>query len=909
MSTLDAVPAKSSSPTFVRGLYDAVRADWLAYVVALAAPCVVFWLHLLLGLTTVLSIQVLAAHIHGNLRGFELFLVGVILSAYLGGLGPGLLSTFVAAGLMVRYLLPPLHRWYVASTVDLWWLVAFVATGALASFLIEGQHRKKRQRLASHRLRDVTLASIGDAVITTDEAGNNTFLNSKAEQLTGWTNHQAVGRPHSDVFLVINEATREPAEDPVKKILSLGAATRLNNHTLLVSRSGREIPISARAAPLMPPDGRLEGVVLIFRDVSESRKAEAESQRRLQLQEQIAHIVNAAPAVIYSFRQRADGTTCVPFASPWVEEVLGASIEELAKDGALAFSRIHPDDLAHVLATIEESARNLSVWQCEFRVSIPARGEMWMEGRSVPERETDGGTLWYGFMNDITERKRVEQRLQLLTAALESAANAIVLTDSSGNIIWTNAAFTTMTGYTADEALGQNTRILKSGVQPQSFYKAMWDTLQKGHTWRGEVVNQRKDATLYTEEMTITPVSDERGGIAHFIAIKQDVTQQRTLERQLRQSQKMEAIGQLAGGIAHDFNNVLAVILGNSEVLEEQIDSSDPRRIGIGQIRQAATHAASLTSQLLAFSRQQVVQAVVLDLNAVVSNLEKMLRRIIREDIVIVTNLAPNLHCVKADPLQIEQVLMNLAVNARDAMTKGGRLSIETRNVSVTDDMAAAHPGMVSGDYVVLAVSDTGIGMDNELQAHIFEPFFTTKETGQDTGLGLATVYGIVKQNGGYVEVNSQPGRGSTFKVYLPRIEGKVEPKTVEESKSLASGFETVLVVEDSVPLLELLRGFLEAEGYTVLYSEDPQEAIRIAQQRDGPISLLITDVVMPAMSGRDLAERLTAMSPPMKVLYMSGYAADTVIQAGLPDSGPGFLQKPFTRNALLSKVRDALDS
>src|SRR5664280_1307232 len=252
---------------------------------------------------------------------------------------------------------------------------------------------------------------------------------------------------------------------------------------------------------------------------------------------------------------------------------------------------------------------------------------------------------------------------------------------------------------------------------------------------------------------------------------------------------------------------------------------------------------------------------------------------------------------------------MNLAVNARDAMTKGGRLNIETRNVSVTDDMAAASPDMVSGDYVVLAVSDTGIGMDNELQAHIFEPFFTTKETGQGTGLGLATVYGIVKQNGGYVEVSSQPGCGSTFKVYLPRIEGQAEPKTVEESKSLASGFEAVLVVEDSVPLLELLRGFLEAEGYTVLYSEDPQEAIRIAQQHDGPISLLITDVVMPAMSGRDLAERLTAMSPPMRVLYMSGYAADTVIQAGLPDSGQGFLQKPFTRNALLSKVRDALDS
>ena len=317
-------------------------------------------------------------------------------------------------------------------------------------------------------------------------------------------------------------------------------------------------------------------------------------------------------------------------------------------------------------------------------------------------------------IRDISARKETEAWLHLQAKALESSANAILVTDSSGVIIWVNNAFTTMTGYTAKEAIGQNPKILKSGMQSDSIYKDMWSVLLKGQIWRGEVVNRRKDGSLYTEDMTITPVSHDSRSITHFIAVKQDVTLQRKLELHLRQSQKMEAIGQLAGGIAHDFNNVLAVVLGNTEILLEQTDSSDPRRVRIGQILQAASHAASLTSQLLAFGRQQLGKVVTLDLNEVVGNLEEMLRRIIREDIVIVTDLCADLACVKADPLHIEQILINLTVNARDAMIHNGRLSISTRNVSVGDEMAAANPGLVPGDYVVLAVGDTGVGMKTQ---------------------------------------------------------------------------------------------------------------------------------------------------------------------------------------------------
>ncbi len=540
-----------------------------------------------------------------------------------------------------------------------------------------------------------------------------------------------------------------------------------------------------------------------------------------------------------------------------------------------------------------------------------ARGKIhWLQTVKRPVADANGSVNHVlGVATDITEHKQVEEQLRLQAAALESAANAIVITDRQGAILWVNAAFTKLTGYSAGEAIAQNPRILKSYQHPPAFYKDMWTKLLAGQIWRGEIINRKKDGQLYTEEMTITPVRDAHGEIAHFIAIKQDVTEQKALERQLYHAQKMEAVGQLAGGVAHDFNNLMGVILGYSEILEEQFALSDPKRKKVEQVRKAAARAALLTRQLLAFSRQQILQPVVMDLNAIVVDVDKMLSRLISEDIKLVTVLQPHLGKVKADPSQIEQIIMNLAVNARDAMPKGGTLTIATCNMDLDENYARQHAVGKPGPYVKLTVSDTGVGIDKEIQAHIFEPFFTTKGVGKGTGLGLSTVYGIVRQSGGYIWVYSEPGRGTSFKVYLPRVEEALEPPKEEKPALVPRGTETILLVEDAASLLELTSEFLESCGYKVLAAGSPAEGLRIVEKHNGPIPLLITDIVMPEMSGHALAENLTALRPSMRVLYISGYSHDIIDRYGAMNSGQDFLQKPFTKKDLAVKVRELLDA
>jgi signal transduction histidine kinase len=381
-------------------------------------------------------------------------------------------------------------------------------------------------------------------------------------------------------------------------------------------------------------------------------------------------------------------------------------------------------------------------------------------------------------------------------------------------------------------------------------------------------------------------------------------------EAELRQAQKMEAIGQLAGGVAHDFNNILGVVTGNCDLLRRQMDPEDPRRRRLDEIQSAAAKAASLTHQLLAFSRRQVLQPVVIDLNALIADVEKMLRRLIREDIQVVSSLQEGLGSVKADPGQIEQVVLNLAVNARDAMPAGGKLIIETRNVRLDESYARSRPGVQSGSYVMLAVSDTGTGMDEKTLSHIFEPFFTTKEPGKGTGLGLATVYGIVTQSKGNVAVYSEPGHGTTFKVYLPRCDdaAALPAGPLPAAEDACGGKETLLLLEDEDALRRVICEALEASGYTVITEGAPEDALRAGLSYPDRIDLLLSDVVMPRVSGREAFERLRATHPSARALYMSGYAHEVVDHNGVLDAGTHFIQKPFAFDVLLRKIREVLE-
>ncbi|MDP3911421.1 MAG: response regulator [Gemmatimonadales bacterium] len=416
-----------------------------------------------------------------------------------------------------------------------------------------------------------------------------------------------------------------------------------------------------------------------------------------------------------------------------------------------------------------------------------------------------------------------------------------------------------------------------------------------------EAVWKRKDGRLLTVQLSVRAVRSAPGRVEFYETFVRDVTDQRRLQQQLLQSQKMEAIGRLAGGIAHDFNNLLTVITSYSGLLLEDLPAGDPRRDDLDQVRKAAEAAASLTRQLLAFSRQQVLEPRVISINDVVENLQKMLQRVIGEDVELATVLAPDLHAVRADVGQLEQVLMNLAVNARDAMPEGGRLTIETANVD--------HHPEAAGQFVMLAVTDTGSGMDEATKARIFEPFFTTKEAGKGTGLGLATVYAIVKQADGLVWVYSELGHGTSLKIYLPRVNAVAEALSSAAATPVPRGTETVLLVEDSAAVRAVGKHVLERQGYTVLEAPNGEAALHLAGRHPGPIHLLLTDVVLPRLNGRQLAERIAASRPDTRVLYTSGYTDDSVVRHGILEGGVAYLQKPFSPDRLARKVREVLDA
>jgi len=518
--------------------------------------------------------------------------------------------------------------------------------------------------------------------------------------------------------------------------------------------------------------------------------------------------------------------------------------------------------------------------------------------------------VFNAFLSDITERKRAEEVRVRLASIVESSEDAIISTTLDGTVTsWNKGAERTF-GYTAEEVIGNPIGLLIPQDRLEEEAQILERVKQGNHVTHFETVRRRKDGKELNIALTLSPIEDGAGKLNGFSQIARDITEQKGLEAQLRQSQKMEGVGQLAGGIAHDFNNLLTVINSYSDMLLGEVGLDDPfARKGLEQIKEAGYRASSLTRQLLMFSRQQVLEPKVLDLNEVVSNTAKLLRRLIGEDITQVLCLHPALGRVKIDPGQLEQVIMNLVVNARDAMPGGGQMTLETDNIELDNAYTRTHASVEPGPYVMLAVSDTGCGMDAATQARIFEPFFTTKGVGKGTGLGLATTYGIVKQSGGNIWVYSEVGKGTTLKIYLPRVGQTSElPESGAAPAELLCGSETVLLVEDEDMVRALAQAILERCGYHVLTARNVPDALRLAQERQEPIHLLLTDTIMPVMNGPELAKQVRSLRPETKVLFMSGYTDKVIGYTAVLEPGTAFLQKPFTPQTLTQKVYEVLN-
>ncbi len=516
-----------------------------------------------------------------------------------------------------------------------------------------------------------------------------------------------------------------------------------------------------------------------------------------------------------------------------------------------------------------------------------------------------------GIEVDITAQKTMETRLRLLTRVVEQSPLSVVITDPSGNIEYVNPRFCELTGYEMREVIGENPRILQSGTTPRETYDALWKTITGGQVWKGVFCNRKKDGTLYWEEAVICPIVDDSGRISHYVGLKEDITAKKRLEDQLIQAQKLESVGRLAGGVAHDFNNALQIIMGYAEVALGFVDSHDRIHRMLTEIHKAAQRSAGVVRQLLTFARKEVIRPVALNLNEHLVETHRMFQRLIGEEIQLELRPGENLWPVLLDPSQADQMVANLVINARDAIERAGKIVIETQNVVMDGSRRAGPVFIPKGEYVRLSVEDTGCGMDPQTLERIFEPFFTTKEVGKGTGLGLSTVYGIVKQNSGWIDVTSHPGRGTRFDLFFPRLspqsgEGARDSGTADREDVQGAG-ETILLVEDEPTILDLAQSILENSGFRVVSFQNPEEAVQWAEGHLGPLHLVITDVVMPTMSGREVWDRVRKAHPHVPCLFMSGYTADILIHRGVGAEKTHFIHKPFTADALLWKIREVL--
>jgi PAS domain S-box-containing protein len=741
--------------------------------------------------------------------------------------------------------------------------------------------------------------NVKQVIFQTDARGRWTLLNSAWTELTGFSVEESLQKLFLDY--VHPEDRRRHAE--FFQPLMRGESRYLGQEVRYLTKAGGYRWVEVYSRLTVDGEGRIAGTSGTLTDITERKQG---AEELTSAQERLRHLLVSSPAVIHSREARGDFP--VTFVGQNISRLFGYDVEELLGDPQRWTAIIHPDDTARVLGDLARIVED-EEQSHEYRLRRKDGKYRWVRDEWRLIRDSAGKPVEIvGSLADVTDSKQGEEERARLSSVVEQSNEAVVITDLDGDIVYVNSAWERLTGFKRAEVVGLNARILKSGKHDPEFYRTLWTTLVRGGSWAGHLINQRKDRSLFEGESTISPVRDAGGRLVNYVQLLRDVTREKQIEDQLRQSQKMEAVGRLAGGVAHDFNNLLTIIMGRGQLLLARLEADSPLKPDVDLVLKTADRAAALTRQLLAFSRKQVLAMTVLDLNVVVGNMEQMLRRLIGEDVELVTTLAPGLGRVKADPGQIEQVIMNLAVNSRDAMPRGGRLTIETADVA--DPSGQLPAGARPGPHVMLAIADTGCGMDAATISRVFEPFFTTKGVDKGTGLGLSTVYGIVKQSGGEVVVESEPGVGSRFRVYLPRVEetaAAVRPTTA--SPAVRRGHETILLAEDEPEVRDLVRQILDMNGYVVLEAADGSEALRIAAEYSAPIHLTITDVVMRQIGGVSLAQQMRALRPETKILYMSGYTNEAVIRHGVLGHDTVLMQKPFTAEALIQQVREILDS
>jgi len=726
-------------------------------------------------------------------------------------------------------------------------------------------------------------------------------VNAPAARLSGHASDDVEGRPAREV-LAVETAESEAAD---RAILDSGVA-RIGALESWPMPAGQRRWYRIDRVPYLASEGGVDGLLVVARDVTDAKKTD---DALLDERNRLTALAEAAPTVLCSFRQAPDGTMSFPYASPKIEEIYGLPPAALADDAAEIARMWHPDDRQRVLAAIEISRQQMTPWREEFRVKHPEKGEIWIEGHSVPFRDADGGVTWHGAITDVTERRRVQHALAEREALLEQTGEFAKIGGWELDLVTSRAKWTSETarihGLEPDTVPSLEESLARFPGEARDRMQAAVDGGRAGVPYDIEVPFVSALGAEKWVRVSGRPVV--RDGKAVLLrGTIQDVTDRHQLEVELRQAQKMEAIGRLAGGVAHDFNNILTVILGNATHLLERTGPSVEGQ----EVIRAAERAANLTKQLLLFSRKQVLQPVDLDLNTVVGTMTRMLQRILGEDIQLRADFAARLPVVHADQGMMEQVLLNLAVNARDAMPHGGELCVSTR-LSLADTADRMRPAdLRTGACVCLSVRDTGTGIAAETLPRIFEPFFTTKEAGKGTGLGLATVYGIVKQHGGGIAVDSTPGHGATFHVYLPLADRPVTVTAPRPAEATVGGNECLLVVEDERAVRDLVVRVLKQHGYHVLAAKSGAEALDVWQSHRTEIALLITDVVMPGgVTGLELATRLSADRPDLRVVFTSGYSRETSSSAVSLVPGIDFLEKPYHVRQLLSIVRRRLDA